>query len=569
MYSSFLNVSIRLKLVFFFAIILLLNSAFISFYFPNLIKEDALNNMRIQVRATTNMLALGTGIGLGAGDFKAIEEAFNLAKSDDRLSFIAIYDTENEEMAAFNPNEIKLDITRLFADSDMVTVDDNLFTIVTIRYQDTTHGKLVLGNSLQEVQAQIQNFRMITIMVNLGCFVVGMVLLVFFSGAITKPLNELQKATQQLAQGNTDIQIQVKSKDEIGRLGEDFNMMVKQLKGSEKSKIQAEKDTQELAHKFIDVIDKATRGDLTQEIAQTNGHLSDDDAVGKMGKSLKKFFKHLRQSIASIGVNAGLLTGSSEKLMSISQSLQDNAELTSEQTTMVSTSTEEINIRISTVSSGTEEMAASIQEISKNVNEAATIARTAVDLAKTTNKTIARLGNSSMEIGDVVKVITSIAEQTNLLALNATIEAARAGESGKGFAVVANEVKQLANQTAEATDNISKKIQANQENTQQAITVIGEITSIISQISEIVTTIAGSVVEQSATTEEMSRNISDVVKESSDITQGINQVAENVKTASSQTTEARDAASELVSMADTLHNLVSQFKYEDNSAKIA
>jgi len=118
------------------------------------------------------------------------------------------------------------------------------------------------------------------------------------------------------------------------------------------------------------------------------------------------------------------------------------------------------------------EMSSSINEIARQVEGSSKIADDAVRQAETTNHRIRDLSQAANKIGDVVKLITAVAEQTNLLALNATIEAARAGEAGRGFAVVASEVKQLAAQTAKATDEISDQINNMQIATSDSVTAI-------------------------------------------------------------------------------------------------
>ena len=161
------------------------------------------------------------------------------------------------------------------------------------------------------------------------------------------------------------------------------------------------------------------------------------------------------------------------------------------------------------IAEATEEMSVNIREIADNAQQAASVATSAVHLAHSANATMSKLRESSSEIGEVIKVITSIAQQTKMLALNATIEAARAGDAGKGFAVVANEVKELAKETARATDSIGEKIGTIQSDTDHAVNEIGLIGGVITKVNDIANTIASAVEQQTATVHEIARNMAD------------------------------------------------------------
>jgi methyl-accepting chemotaxis protein len=296
-------------------------------------------------------------------------------------------------------------------------------------------------------------------------------------------------------------------------------------------------------------------GDLTQQSGITSR-----DEIGTMAAALDSAIVSLRGTMREMAADADTLAGAATELAATSSELAAGTRRTGTQTSNASAAAEEVSRHVQSVAAGGEEMGLSIREIAENTSRAAQIAAQAVNEAALATESVERLGTSSAEIGNVLKLITAIAEQTNLLALNATIEAARAGEAGKGFAVVASEVKDLAQETAKATDDIGIRVAAIQSDTGGAVEVIGRISEVIGKINDYQTTIASAVEEQTATTQEMSRSIAEVASGARTIAGSIAEVAGAGDSAAEGVSQTSKASGEVARTAERLRATVGAFK---------
>ena len=413
---------------------------------------------------------------------------------------------------------------------------------------------------------------------------VGGVFAVILIVSITRPLRDTTLGLDRMTAGDYEHRVPVRGSDELAKVNRSLNVTAENLgnaarvtaDAAERERINRERD-RELEHEaaerhareqadadqlrskvdsLLRTVARAASGDLTAPV-----EVSGDDAIGRVGQGLATLLTDLRASIAAIARNSDGLGRSASDLHGVADQMSSNSTQTSSQVQFIQVASAEVSANVHTVAAGTEEMTASINEIAKNANEAATIATQAVSAARLTSDTVARLGVSSAEIGEIVRVITGIAEQTNLLALNATIEAARAGEAGKGFAVVANEVKELAKATAMATEDISNKIAAIQHDTSLSVESITGILTTIDQIAEFQESIASAVEEQAATTSEIARSIATASRGSSEITDNLHMVAQAADHTAAGASDSQRSANDLAMMAGELHTLVGRFSY--------
>jgi len=297
-------------------------------------------------------------------------------------------------------------------------------------------------------------------------------------------------------------------------------------------------------------------GDLRARVPEEG-----NDELTAIAGLVNKFIGQIADVIEKVDGSAQTVAAAAEQLSANTMQISSASEETSAQAGAVANAADRVSSNVQAVAEGAEQMGAAITEISRNTSEAASMAERGREVIGTANDTVRQLGESSMQIGDVLKVISTIAQQTNLLALNATIEAARAGEAGKGFAVVASEVKELARETALATEDISRRVDAIQSDTLSAVSSMEQIGEVILGINEFQVIISAAVEEQIATTNEMSRSVAVAAEASTDIASDITGVSEASQSTAQGVNESLAALNELAAMSSDLRAMVGRFRY--------
>ena len=398
------------------------------------------------------------------------------------------------------------------------TTNPQIGSLLEVLYAAGRAGEAITASRLERARRDL----IIELAIFIGSMLFGGICAWVVVTRVTTPLSQLASALSELSDGNFDVLLPgVGRGDEIGTMAR----AVEAFKINSSEKAREEMDGQATRERIVIERRRADMQKLADEF---------EAAVGSIAEGVSSAATELASS-------AEVLT----------KSAADAAQATAS----VATASKEASANVQSMASATEEMSSSIDEIARHVQSSSKIADNAVRQAATTDQRIAELSQAADRIGDVVKLITAIAEQTNLLALNATIEAARAGEAGKGFAVVASEVKQLAAQTAKATNEIVDQINNMQVATSDSVTAIKEIGGTIDRISDISTAIAAAVRQQGTATQEITRSVQQA-------SVGANQVATNILAVDRAASENGSAAANVLACAKSMAQESSRLQTE-------
>ena len=406
-----------------------------------------------------------------------------------------------------------------------------------VKFQD------MLAQEIQSDQSQADSQHKWAMIISLGVTGVSVLfaafLAVLMSGRIVKPLHDVNKQLEEIASGDADLtrKLTVRSKDEIGKLADNFNKMTQNLSAI------IEQVTQSATGLAISSAKLTSDSDLTAEATERIADIMGEVATGA-GRQLN-----------DLQMNMTTLSEISAGIGQISASVQDISEASLRSSAYAVSGDQSIQAAVKQMRS----ISLSIQTLSEQV-----------------------LGfvRHSEEIGTIVEAIKGVASETNMLALNATIEAARAGEQGRGFAVVADQVRKLAEQSAESANRIAvmaqaiqsdadlamKQMEGSKSEVQEGTSIMaaagrsfGEIRQSIDGLNEQVQEVSGAVEEISAST----GNIVDSIRKVTQISETTAGNTQNISAASQQqmasVEQIASSANTLSSMARGLQGLVARF----------
>ncbi|RMG39319.1 MAG: methyl-accepting chemotaxis protein [Planctomycetota bacterium] len=384
--------------------------------------------------------------------------------------------------------------------------------------------------------------------------------------SFTRQTRSIMKMLQAVAQGDFDARAEVINDDELGTVAEALNRMCDNTLSLIQSREERERLEQAVL-KLKQQVATIASGDLTVEAEV------DDSLTGEIAQSVNEMVEQLREIIENVKQSTRLVSRAADEIQQTTEHLSLGAEVQSNQITQTKQSVDAMTTSIEAVSRN----AGECDQVADRARRSAVAGSEAVQntiagmnrirqKVQDTAKRIKRLGETSQEVGEIVQLISDIADRTSILALNASIQAAMAGEAGEGFAMVAEEVERLADRSHQATRQIESLIKAIQGDTSEAIAAMEDCTREVVEGSRLAADAGGRLEEIDQVSQQLAELIhmisaatQEQAAEANAIAEAMQEIAGVTEETTTGAREAASAAKHLATLAESLSASVSTF----------